>query len=83
MLTGVNLRADIFKESKDHADWSKYLGYLKREPSLTKERREELIETYMFLRNELGREYLKRPFKDGRELALESWGSLRSVKMVK
>lgn len=72
MLTGSELRFEIFKDPEDYVDWNKYIDYFKREPAFGKEKSEDLVRVYLFLKDELGKEYLKKPFKDGRDL-VNSW----------
>lgn len=72
MLTRASLLFDVFKESKDYFDWNKYVEYIRREPAFNNEKKEELEKLYLFLKKELGKEFLKKPFKDGRDL-VNSW----------
>ena len=72
MLTGSELRFDIWKEKNDHVNWEKYLEYFRREPEFDKEKSSSLIEIYTFLRKELGKDYLERCYRDGKNL-VNSW----------
>src|ERR1051326_5675039 len=65
MLTGSELRFDIWRELSDHAGWEKYLEYFRREPAFDEEKRESLVEIYTFLKKELQKNYLEQCFKNG------------------
>ncbi len=72
MLTGSELKFDIWKEVADHTNWNKYIEYFRREPNFSIERSKDLETFYLFLKKELGKEFLSKPYKDGRDL-VNSW----------
>ncbi len=72
MLTGSELRFDIWKEDEDYFDWNKYIEYFRREPAFGKEKSAELERIYLFLKKELGKDFLRKRFRDGRDL-VNSW----------
>lgn len=72
MLTGSDLRFDIWKELDDHFNWEKYIEYFRREPEFGEEKSKELERIYLFLRKELGKEFLRKRYSDGNDL-INSW----------
>ena len=72
MLTGSPLRFDIWKKDSDHTDWKKYHEYFKREPAFDSEKSKRLTDIYSFIQKELGSDYLKNRYRDGRNL-INNW----------
>lgn len=72
MLTGSALRFDIWKEDKDYLDWNKYIEYFRRESAFGEDKSRELERIYLFLKKQLGKDFLGKRYKDGRDL-VNSW----------
>lgn len=68
MLTGSALRFEIWKKISDHYNWEKYIEYFEKEPEFDAKKSSDLIRIYTFLRDELGKSYLKNSHRDGRNL---------------
>lgn len=72
MLTGNDLKFEIWKDADDYKNWDKYLEYIKAEPSFSEIQKNKLVEIYKFFRRELQEDYISKCNRDGRNL-VNSW----------
>lgn len=76
MLTGTDLIFSIWKDDSDYKNWDKYIEYLEKEPKFREERKQKLMEIYLFLKKEMGRKYMGTRRSDGHNL-VNNWLSSR------
>ena len=62
------MKSSGLKTLYDHLNWDKIIDYIRYESEIPTDEKEEIIEAYVYLKNNLGKKFLVRTYEDRLEL---------------